>query len=190
MKVLTLLGSPRENGNTARLLDLLEREIISQGNEVERIDIAKLEIEPCSSCYVCFGRPEYGCACEDSANGIYDKMGAADALVWASPLYFWSFTAQMKALIDRSVSQVKDAGSPKHRSAFENKPAAMLCTCFAGRENNADLISTSFKRMLSYHKCLVGGELIVPDCTDELVFDDEVKENLAVIAGGLAALVK
>lgn len=109
-KVLILSGSPRKGGNSDLLCDEFARGAMEKGNVVEKIRVASKHVHPCSGCYYC--RDHAGeCAHKDDMAQILQKMIDADVLVLASPVYFYSIDAQLKAVIDRTVArwlEVKD----------------------------------------------------------------------------------
>lgn len=102
--VLILSGSPRKGGNSDLLCDEFLRGALEAGNQAEKIFIRGKKIAPCSACYYC---KDHGgaCAIKDDMAEILDKMQAADVIVMASPVYFYSIDAQMKAVIDRCVAR-------------------------------------------------------------------------------------
>ena len=129
MKIVAILGSPKKNGNTARVLSMFE-EKVGDKHEVERIHITGYKVGGCLGCYKCREKKdEPGCVQKDDALAIFDKMIQADAIVYASPLYCWSFSSQLKPLIDRHVCLVSGYGTPDHDSLISGKPAALLVTC-------------------------------------------------------------
>lgn len=103
-KVLILSGSPRQGGNSDLLCDEFLRGAQEVGHEVEKIRIASKKVAPCSACYYC--RSHAGeCVHKDDMAEILQKMIDADVLVLASPVYFYSIDAQLKAVIDRTVAR-------------------------------------------------------------------------------------
>jgi multimeric flavodoxin WrbA len=100
MNVLAILGSPRRQGNTEILLDTLIQGVKEQGGEVEKLVLCDYNISPCIECGTCSSIGE--CAIEDDMQKIYPKLLIADAIVIASPIFFYSVTAITKAFIDRS----------------------------------------------------------------------------------------
>ena len=103
-KVLILSGSPRKNGNSDILCDEFARGAKESGHEVEKIRVAEKNIHPCIACYHC--RDNGGeCVFKDDMADILQKMIDADVLVLASPVYFYSIDAQLKAVIDRTVAR-------------------------------------------------------------------------------------
>ena len=165
MKITTILGSPRMKGNTAKVLGLFE-ELAAEDHEVDRIDLASCEVEGCLGCNACQGEPdEPGCVQEDEAVAIFDRMLSADVIVYATPLYCWGFSSQMKALLDRHYCLVTGYGSPEYKSLLQGKRLALLVTCEGPIEDNADLIQVVFDRMSAYARSDVVGKHIVPLCT-------------------------
>ena len=103
-KVLILSGSPRKGGNSDVLCDEFMRGAAEAGNEVIKIRVAEKKIGFCSTCYYC--RQSCGvCTKKDDMADILQKMIDADVIVLASPVYFYSIDAQMKALIDRTLAR-------------------------------------------------------------------------------------
>lgn len=103
-KVLILSGSPRRGGNSDLLCDEFARGARESGNEVEKIRVAEKKVGYCRACYYC---REHGgeCAVRDDMADILQKMIDADVIVLASPVYFYSVDAQLKAVIDRTVAR-------------------------------------------------------------------------------------
>lgn len=103
-KVLILSGSPRKGGNSDLLCDQFKKGAEEGGNQVEKIFLRSKKIAYCTACYYC--KKSGGvCAIKDDMAEILEKMHWADVIVLASPIYFYSIDAQMKAVIDRTVAQ-------------------------------------------------------------------------------------
>lgn len=103
-KVLILAGSPRKNGNSALFCGEFAKGASEAGNDVELIYLRDKKIGYCQACYYCKTH-DGECVIKDDMAEVLDKMNAADVIVMASPVYFYSVDAQMKALIDRTVAQ-------------------------------------------------------------------------------------
>ena len=99
MKILGIMGSPRIKGNSDILLDEALKGAQSQQVEIERIVVDKLKIAPCREYYVCL--KDGNCAIKDDMDAIYPKLLEADGIIVASPIFFYSVSAQLKMLIDR-----------------------------------------------------------------------------------------
>ena len=100
-KVLILSGSPRKQGNSDLLCDEFMRGALEVGHTVEKIRVQEKKVAYCTACYTC--RDTGNCAIKDDMANIMQKMIDCDVMVLASPVYFYSIDAQLKAVIDRSV---------------------------------------------------------------------------------------
>jgi multimeric flavodoxin WrbA len=99
MKVLGIFGSPRRGGNTEALLKEFLRGCREGQAEVEEVFLRDLKITPCLEIYAC--RKDGNCPIRDDMQNLYGKIAEADILVLASPVFFYSVSAQAKAFIDR-----------------------------------------------------------------------------------------
>ena len=99
-KVVILSSSPRRNGNSDLLCNEFMRGAAEAGHQVEKIFLKDKHINYCTGCSVCsmYGKP---CPQKDDAAEVVEKMIAADVIVMATPVYFYTMSAQMKTLIDR-----------------------------------------------------------------------------------------
>jgi len=100
-KIVIVIGSPRENGNSAILAEQVASGARISGAEVEVFNLHKLAISPCNACDACRQVGANGCIIKDDMQILYPKLTAADAIVIASPIYWFSVSAQTKLLIDR-----------------------------------------------------------------------------------------
>lgn len=99
-KILILKGSPRQNGNSNTLADQVLAGAQAAGAEVEAVFLHDLDIRPCDACDFCKDT-EGMCVIKDDMQALYPKLAAADALVLASPIYWFTISAQLKLCIDR-----------------------------------------------------------------------------------------
>jgi multimeric flavodoxin WrbA len=100
-RVLILLGSPRKKGNSAILAEQIAKGAKAGGAEVETVFLHGMNIKPCQSCYVCQKPDSKGCAIDDDMQIVYRKLLETDAWVIASPVYWFTVSAQTKLFIDR-----------------------------------------------------------------------------------------
>ena len=133
--VLILSGSPRKNGNSDLLCDEFMKGAIESGHQVEKIRVAEKNIGYCRACYGC--KDTGVCVIKDDMAEVLQKMINCDVLVLASPVYFYSIDAQLKAVIDRSVArwlEVKDKELYYIMTAADSEKASMETTlaCFRG----------------------------------------------------------
>jgi len=183
MKIVTILGSPRKKGNTAKVLELFENNLVSQGHEIDRINITSYNLKGCLGCDKCKKVVDVpGCIQKDDMMALFDRMISADAIVYGTPLYWWGFTAQLKTLIDRQYCLIKNDETPEYKSFLKGKREALLVTCADLIEDNADLIPVMFERKCSYTASKAVGKYILPSCTSP----DEMVEAAKEIAGKMA----
>jgi len=183
VKVLTLMGSPRHEGNTNALLRMFE-ERMSSNHEVERINLTNFDVTGCRACYACRGNTEaHGCVLQDDGIKLLDRIIAADAVVYATPLYMWGIAADLRAFMERHLSLVKGYMTPEYKSLVAGKKTALLVTCAGPVDNNADLVQTTFDRFAEYASVEVVGKYVQPFCTEPNAFGDEA----AALADKMAA---
>lgn len=135
-KVLVLSGSPRRAGNSDLLCDQFIKGAAEAGNKVEKISLGDKKINFCTACYGC-KRNSGECVIDDDMAEILEKMIIADVIVMATPVYFYSINAQMKTLIDRTVSRYTEIRNKKFyfimTAAVESKQALYrTLECFRG----------------------------------------------------------
>lgn len=151
-QILILAGSPRKNGNSAALCRAFARGAEESGHQVETVFLRDKKIGYCLACYHCKNSGGT-CIIKDDMADILDKMNAADVIVMASPVYFYSIDAQMKALIDRTVAQwliIKNKEFYYIMTAAEESDTVMDCTleCFRGlaRDEKSRTFSSNSRR--------------------------------------------
>lgn len=134
-QVLILSGSPRKGGNSDLLCDAFLKGALEAGHQARKIRVAEKQIGFCRGCYAC--KNTGVCAIKDDMAQVLQEMVDADVLVLASPVYFYSIDAQLKALIDRTVArwlEVKDKELYYIITAADEDRAAGETTlaCFRG----------------------------------------------------------
>ena len=98
-KILVIQGGGRAKGNTAQLVNSFVAGAEESGHSVEVISLLKNEVKGCLGCNACrYGKP---CIQKDAFNDLVPKIKDADCIVFASPLYFWTVSARIKAFIER-----------------------------------------------------------------------------------------
>nr|MBO4518022.1 flavodoxin family protein [Clostridia bacterium] len=101
-KVLIITASLRKGSNSDMLAEFFKNGAIAAGNCVETVSLKGKAIGFCKGCFACqkIGK----CVINDDANEITDKIAAADVVVWATPIYYYEMSGQMKTMIDRANS--------------------------------------------------------------------------------------
>ncbi len=100
-RILGIAGSPRPGGNTEFLLERLLAAAEAHGAETRLFALAGKTIAPCTDCGRCSDRPPY-CTQSDDMQEVYEHMLWADAIVFGTPVYMGTMTAQLKSVFDRA----------------------------------------------------------------------------------------
>ena len=155
-KILVLTGSPRKNGNSFAMTDAFITAAKEKGHEVKRIDCAFLNVGGCHACETCYktGKP---CSFEDDFNKIAGDILDADALVFTTPIYWYSYPAQIKAVIDKMFCFAV-AGKEK---AF-GKECALITCCEEEDVAVMDGVRIPYERTAELMKWTNVGEVLVP----------------------------
>ena len=143
--ILIIQGGGRANGNTAQLVNSFTKGAEDAGHQVEIISLLKNEVKDCLGCNACrYGKP---CVQKDAFNDMIPKIKAADLIVFASPLYFWTISSRIKAFIERFYCIAEeDLNPPLGRyEKYPVKDCALLIT-------SADNYFWTFEQAVSYYK--------------------------------------
>lgn len=151
-KVVILSGSVRKKGNTELLAEAFA-EGARQKHEVEIISAADYQVRPCIGCNSCFQREGHMCFQQDDMQKIYPKLMEADVIAAASPVYFYGISAQLKAIVDRLHTPM--------RNDFRVRKLALLLVAGATLPAVFDSINVQYKLILDYFKLEDGGRIYV-----------------------------
>lgn len=97
MKIVIINGSARK-GNVLTAIDAFKKGAAA-GNDIEIIQPDQLHIAPCKGCGAC--QCYKGCVDKDDTNATIDQIVSADMIVFATPVYWWGMSAQLKQVIDK-----------------------------------------------------------------------------------------
>lgn len=100
-KVLIISSSPRKGSNSDALCEEFKRGALASNNTVEKVLLRDKQIKYCIGCGACIINGYTNCSQQDDMSELLDKMIASDVIVMASPVYFYTVCAQMKAFLDR-----------------------------------------------------------------------------------------
>ena len=154
-KVLILSGSPRKGGNSDLLCDEFARGAEKAGHLVEKIHVQDLKIGGCLACYGC--REKHVCVQKDDMSKVLETLKDADMVVFASPIYWFDITAQLKTVIDRLYA----CGS----TGFHFNKTALLLN--AGADHVFDAAIAQYKAMTSYLKWEDKGIITAPNMVEK-----------------------
>lgn len=102
MKILVLNGSPRLNGNTMHMVKAFKKGAEDAGHSVDIENVAHMNIHGCLACEYCRTKEKAVCVQKDDMQKLYQQILEADMLVFASPIYYFTLSAQLQSVIHRT----------------------------------------------------------------------------------------
>ena len=152
MKILVITGSPRKNGNSNTLADNFIKGAQEAGHTVVRFDSAFKNVHPCIACNKCGMNGQ--CVFKDDFEFVKANIIDSDAVVFATPMYYFGISAQIKAVIDRFCAINGQISKPKK--------AALLMTYADTSEKEAQPIINHYEVLLNYLGWTDIGKIIAP----------------------------
>lgn len=144
-KVLIISSSPRKKGNSDLLCDQFASGAQEAGHNAEKISLIEKKINYCTGCGTCINRKK-GCSQKDDMSGILEKMIAADVIVMATPVYFYTMCGQMKTMIDRVCARYTE---------ITNKEFYFIITAADG---NKKAMERTIEEFRGFTCCLTGAK--------------------------------
>jgi multimeric flavodoxin WrbA len=184
---MTILGSPRRQGNTAKVLGWIEEQFRADGHELDRANILDYRVQGCGECMACKKGTVELCSIGDDANSLYRRMVAADLVLIAAPVFCWGFPAQIKGLIDRMFCMMDFDGERPDARRLQGKPMGLLLTGGGDEANNGDLVIRGFEQLVQWVKGRMAGHWFVGGCTQPEAIGQDVKDHAVEFAKVLAA---
>lgn len=175
MKILGIVGSPRQRGNTHVLTQSILEGAREQGAATSELFLADLDIKECDGCHTCWVGEE--CPKDDDIAPVYDKIIESDVLVFGTPVYWYGPTALMKCLIDRFVY----FNCPENREKIRGKSAAVVIPFEETDPETASLLVPFFEKCFEYLEMNLTDTLLVPGVTKR----GEVRKKQDVIEKAL-----
>lgn len=196
-RILAIMGSPRKNGNTARLLKGIS-ELVPESCDMEIIDLNEYQINGCRGCSCCQQNTEkFECVQKDDMNPLLQKIINADAVLYASPLYGHNYSGQMKIFLDRHIPLFKFVGGKDKSvdqmeivSAIANKPVGLMVSCQGPEENNTELIKMLFEKFCESSLAHCAGTYIFPFCNPDAPDARDHEETLRKIRTDILRLIE
>ncbi len=175
MRIMTILGSPRRHGNTAKVLGWIEEQFRGDGHDVDSANILDYRVQGCGECMACKKGKVELCSIGDDANGLYRRMVAADLMLIAAPVFCWGFPAQIKGLIDRMYCMMDFEGERPGAPRLHGKSMALLLTGGGEAANNADLVIPGFQNLVKWVNGRMAGHWFLSGCTKPEAMGEDVK---------------
>jgi multimeric flavodoxin WrbA len=154
--ILVLTGSPRRKGNSDMLADAFIEGAKEAGHQVTKIETARKKISGCIACNTCFSKGK-ACSIDNNFNEIAPSIEQADMLVLCTPLYWFSFSTQIKAAIDKLYSFMV-GGKP-----LKIKESLLLVCAETDNMEDFDGIKRSYELIVNYMKWQDKGQLLIPN---------------------------
>lgn len=145
-KVVIIATSPRKGGNSDILAEEFAKGADESGNIVEKINLYDKTIGFCKGCLVC--QKTKRCVIRDDADIIAQKMGKADIIVFATPIYYYEMCGQMKTMLDRS--------NPLFSSDYAFRDIYLLATA---ADDNKSAMDGAIKGLEGWIACFEKAEL-------------------------------
>jgi multimeric flavodoxin WrbA len=186
MRMMTVLGSPRRQGNTAKVLGWIEEQFRADGHEVDSASIVDYTVQGCGECMACKRGSVELCSIGDDANALFRRMAAADLVLIAAPVFCWGFPAQIKALIDRLFCMMDFAGDRVGVPRLYGKGMALFLTGGGGEADNGDLVVRGFEQLVPCLKARPAGHWFVGGCTEPAALRPDLKTRAAEFAKAVA----
>ncbi len=175
MRIMTILGSPRRKGNTAKVLDWIKERFQADGHDVDAANILDYHVEGCGECMACKKGAVELCSIGDDANGLYRRMVAADVVLIAAPVFCWGFPAQIKGLIDRLFCMMDFDGERPDAPRLRGKSMALLLTGGGEEVNNAELVIAGFENLVKWLNGRMAGHWFLGGCTKPEAIGEDVQ---------------
>jgi multimeric flavodoxin WrbA len=173
MKVLLLRANPRKTGYTQRLADLFAQGLREAGAEVADVDLTGLTITPCEGCYHCWLATPGQCVHHDDMAGLLEQVLAADVLVCATPIYYYSMNSCLKSFFERTFPLAKPGlvssarGSTRNSTRYpEQWRGKKLITIVTGALRGPELYrpaNETFQLIADSLDLELGGQLTRPE---------------------------
>ena len=154
-KIVVITGSPRKNGNSFAMTDAFIKAAEAKGHTVKRYDAAMQKIGGCHACETCF-KTGKACSFDDDFNIIAPSIMEADVVVFTTPLYWYSFPAQIKGVIDRVYSFCV-AGKD-----IAGKECALIACCEEEDASVMDGVRIPYEKSIALLNWKSIGEVLVP----------------------------
>lgn len=155
MKITVLTGSPHKKGTTALLADKFMQGAKDAGHEVIRFDAAAENVKPCRACDFCASH-EGACVHQDGMNDLTNKLVETELIVLVTPLYYFTMSAQLKAVVDRfHANNAKLAG---------NKKAMLLAASYGADDWTMEGLEKTYESVLRFLNWEDAGKLLATGC--------------------------
>jgi multimeric flavodoxin WrbA len=160
MKVLVLFGSPRKKGNTIQLVNAFSKILKDKGHSMKVLYLNDMNLRPCQGCYACL--KEGICRINDDMKDIRKFIAESDLIVYATPIYWFGPSGQLKLVMDRSIAFMDE----EYNSRIKGKKAVTLMTFASDEKDTCQPALDMFKKTFDLLGLKYAGSVEVPACAD------------------------
>jgi multimeric flavodoxin WrbA len=161
MKTVILFGSPRRDGNTMKLTAAFTSRLKQRGHSVRMLYLNDMNIRPCQGCYSCLDNG--ACKINDDMKDIRKFIMESDLIVFATPLYWFGPSAQLKLAMDRSIAFMDE----KYNSRIKGKKAVVLVTLGSDDKGACQPLLGMFKKTFDLLGLSQVGSIEAPGCGEK-----------------------
>lgn len=154
-KIVVITGSPRKSGNSFAMTEAFIKAAQAKGHSVKRFDAADMKLGGCHACETCYSTGK-ACTFDDDFNTMAPDILEADAVVFSTPIYWYSWPSQIKAVIDKLYSFCV-AGKP-----VAGKECALIACCEEKEPEILDGVRVPLERTAALLEWKMVGEVLVP----------------------------
>jgi multimeric flavodoxin WrbA len=181
-QIMVISGSPRKNGNTNTVVGWFAEGAKEAGADVEVVDVTKLKSKfgGCIACMGCQKSDKFECAVDDEVKPVLARMPKADALVFATPTYFFGPSAQIKSLVDRMYSLIKfNSAKGGYEQSLAHTKFGVIATAGGDVQPGLKLIDDTFRTVAGFSGIPYDSLLVpfAPRETGEMKKQNDVKEK-------------
>lgn len=160
MKITVITGSPRKKGNSFAMTESFIKEAEKLGHTIQRFDAVFMNIGGCHACNTCF-KTGKACSFDDDFNVIAPAILDSDAIVYVTPVFWYSIPAQIKGVIDRIYSLVVGGKD------FAGKKCGLITCCEEHDVTVMDGVRIPIERSAALLKWGMVGEVLIPGVLNE-----------------------
>jgi multimeric flavodoxin WrbA len=161
MKTVILFGSPRKNGNTRQLVDAASETLKEKRHDVRMLFLNDLNIRPCQGCHACLSKGI--CRINDDMKDIRKYMIESDLIIYATPVYWFGPSGQLKLVMDRSISFMDN----DYNSRIKGKQAITLVTLGDENLDTVKPLLSMFQMTFDFLGLSYKGHIEVPGCMEK-----------------------
>ncbi|HEX2966136.1 MAG TPA: flavodoxin family protein [Syntrophorhabdaceae bacterium] len=180
MKTVILFGSPRKKGNTIQLAQSMADQLKKKGGYVRMLYLNDLNIRPCQGCYTCIR--DGSCRINDDMKDIRKYILESDVIVYATPIYWFSPSAQLKLVMDRCIAFMDDGS----QSRIRGKKAVTLMTYADNNTDTSRAAVSIFEKTFGLLKLDYAGSVEASGCSDGINLTQKYQKDIKRLVDSLA----